>query len=239
MRKKKVYGLIFLSFVVFSVILMSVGLVSAQGILDRWKEGALENLDAKILILILVAAIILVILVVIGLNTGLSLLISIPLAFILTAFVTPDAIIGVFKTYEPLPLIIATFIPLLVFFGLTYVAVMKGSRTAMTLQVFAWWAFFFYIIMRILISFAIGWGWVTEWEAVNVPKWGTEQATWFWGATFVQGVIAGIMSIWNGYFMNWAVTLTAGAKDIAALEHVRNIKRGMKVLEDVGNEASR
>ena len=132
MKKESIYGLVFLSFIVLSIVIVNVGMVSAQDFWENWKEGALDRIDAKILLFIMTAIIILVILNTLGVRKiGISLLISLPLSFILTAFVTPDSILGIFRSYEAVPLVIATILPLLLFFALTYLSVVKASRALM------------------------------------------------------------------------------------------------------------
>jgi hypothetical protein len=183
MKKRVNNKALILSVFILAILAVNLVMVSAQStpsdIWENWKQGTLENFDAKILILILTAIILLVILISIGLKTGLSLLISIPLAFLLTAFVTPDSVLGIIRSYEAVPLVIVTIIPLLLFFALTYLSVSKGKRTLMTVQLIAWWIYFAYTIIKLGAFFLTAFEWVPPgWTFINVPVWGTEQASY-------------------------------------------------------------
>jgi hypothetical protein len=229
--------LMLLSFAFLFVVLVSVSLVSAQfEFFERWYQGSVGELDAKILLLILVAVIILSILISLKLNAALSAIISIVLAFVITAFVTPDAVIGIFKSYEPVSLTIATLIPLLIFFALTGLAAYKGSRTLITVQLITWGIFFLYIAGKSLIALIIALGWIEGWTAINVPDFGTAEASYYWISTIITLIVAGIMTFSNGWFMNFAVKHLMGVKSTATQTDLDRMKRGMKTLRGIGKE---
>jgi hypothetical protein len=226
---------------ILTILVINLVMVSAAPIdlWERWKQGTLENLDAKILVLVLVAIIILVLLVSIGLNAGLSLLISIPFSFLLTAFVTPASVLGIIRSYESLPLTIMTILPLLLFFALTYLSVAKGNRTLMTVQLLAWWIYFAYVVIKLAAFWFTVWGWVPSgWTFVNVPVWGTEEASYYAIAMLITAILSGLMAILNGFFMNWALARTMGVDSIAAKKTIADIKTGAKSLQELGKTFS-
>lgn len=253
MEKKKVYSLLFLTFVVFSFILINTCLVSAQGFWTRWKEGAVDNADAKILIFLLVAIVLIVLLSAIGLGTGLSILASIFLAFILTAFVTPESVLGIFKSYDAVPLTIATILPLLIFFGLTYISVAKTDRTLMTLQIVAWLVFFLYLIFKLVLYFvfvmgfwkdvpiisSLVWSTAAGETGFSFPEYGTAQGSYFLWALIIQAIIAGLMSFKNGFFMNWAIKMTAGVSKNKANMTAQDLDTAVDFLKKVKTTATR
>ena len=239
-----------LSLFVFGLMLSTIVMVSAldpDDFFKRWMEGALENSDAKILIFLLTAVVILVILMTLGLSTNRSLLISIPLGFLLTAFVTPESIIGIFKSYDSVPLTIATLLPLLLFFGLTYLSVSRTSRTLMTLQFVAWLVLLGYIVVKLIlygiISYALFDNWRTFQNVVQemgyqFPTPGTAEASFFGIAMFFQLIIALLMTVKNGFFMNWALKMTAGIDETKAGKKANDIKTAVDFLENIKKTAT-
>ena len=251
MKKNKIYGVLFLTFIVFSLF-SSISFVSAESFWDRWKKGAMDNADAKILIFILVAVVLIVLLSAIGLNVGLSILASILVAFILTAFVTPESVLGIFKSYDAVPLTIATILPLLIFFGLTYISVDKSDRTLMTLQIVAWLVFFLYLVFKLALYLVFVWGFWKEVPIISAligsaatgkagfsfPVYGTAEASYFMWALGIQILIAGLMFFKNGFFMNWAIKMTAGVSKSKAEMTASDLDTAVKFLKKVKSTAT-
>jgi len=178
-----------------------------------------------------------------GLGTGKSLLISIPIAVILTAFVTPESVIGIFKSYDTTSLTIATILPLLIFFALTYVSVVKESRTLMTIQIISWGIFFFYNAVKFVFGGGLQFLGIYsggKWNMfTDLPLWGTTEGDWFWGATFIQGIIAALMFFKNGLFMNWAIKMTAGIDKGKADLTARDVETAVNFLKNVEKTATK
>lgn len=245
--KKEIFNRKILLLSLFLIVLIAVNfiLISAQeegeSFFQRWMNSTFTNVDAKVILFIMVVIVIFVILSAMGLSTGLSLLISIPFGFVLVAYVTPSAIIGIFRSFETLPLAIGTLLPVTILFGLTYLSVSKGSRTMMGMQLIFWGVYFFYNAMKLIVAWAV---WAealpTNFAAittyVNVPTGGSTEAFWFWLALIVVTVISGIMTFMNGKFLNMALRLTMGVDQAATKKNINTMKDAMKGLKELGKE---
>lgn len=233
----------FIALSIFLILIVSVILVSAQsedGFFARWREQNLNQLDAKLMIWFMVSIIVLAILMALGMNLGLSLLIAVPAGFILTAYVTPDSIIGIFRTYNTLPLALATLLPLGILFSLTYLSVSKASRSFMTFQWVAWAIYFFFNAFKLVVAWLIYIempiaDFVTE-SILSLPPQGTEQYVWFFIGLWATTIISGLMTFMNGHFMNWAMKMTIGLKKNATMADLARMKAGMKTLREIGKE---
>jgi len=245
MKKERNKKVLILSLVLLSLIMINLVLVAAQttstepSLWERWKAGALKNTDAKILILLMTMVIIYALLTMMDIGGGVAILISAPFAFVLTAFVTPESVLGIIRSYNTLPLAIATILPLIVLFLVTYVSVMKGSRSLMTLQLLGW-AVYFLFNAFIFLAY---WGWL-DWIAdpamiasmVSLPVAGGAEEGYFWFALLIRTVIAGIMTFSNGFFMNSAMRWTLGIDKAVWKSKMKELGSGMDTLLELGKK---
>jgi len=238
---KKILALTIVGLFMFSLF---AGVVSAQGFWERWRTGIMDDLDAKIILFILVAVIMIAILNVIGLNIWFSILFGAIISFLLSWVVSPAALLGIFSGYEPVTLTIATFIPLLIFFALTYISVARGKRTLMAIQVFAWLIFFIYSFARLILLGIYYVGFVEVLRAIPgaslflnltlLP----EAVTLNWAilSAVITTIIAGMMTFKNGWVLNKLMAMTLGVKDITAEQEIKKIKTGFQLAREVGEE---
>ena len=238
--------LIFLSLVLLSLIIVSFALVAAldtptdssePSFFQRWVTSSFKNMDAKLLLWLMMFIVLLVLLQALGLGMGSALLISIPFSFILTAYVTPESIIGIFRSYQTLPLAFATFLPLAILFGLTYLSVIKGSRTLMTTQWLLWLIYGLFNAIKLILAFWVyNEGVYSDYfrQVVNLPAdFSAPESFWFWMAVIVATGVAGIMVFMGGRFMNWAVLRTTGMEDAAARKRFKEASNALKNLSDI------
>jgi hypothetical protein len=232
---------LFFSLFVLSLIAINLVLVYAAdtntgdpSFYERWIAGNFKDSQAKLLLWLMIFVVLLVLLMGLELHMGPALLISIPASFILVAYVTPASIIGVFKSYETLPLVLATFLPLAVLFAFTYLSIVKASRTLMTTQWLLWMIYFGFVVIKIALSL-----WVyndnaySEYftQVITLPP--EAESFWYWTSTVTGGIVAGIMTFGSGAFMNWAVLKTAGMEDAAAAKKFRQAKSAIKHLASI------
>lgn len=235
-----------LSLVLLSLIIINFVSVAAQeaaasdSFFDRWVAGNIKDSQAKLLLWLMLFVILLLLLQALGVGFSGSLLISIPASFILVTFVTPASIIGVFKSAQTLPLVLATFLPLSILFAFTYLSVVKASRTLMTTQWFLWLIFLVYSVLRIFFSAWVYWEWgYMEYmsQVITLPT--EAESFWYWASIFAQTIIAAIMVIGSGSFMNWALMKTAGIEDAAAARKFRQAKNALKHLADIEKDMAK
>lgn len=257
--KKEVLNkkILLLSLFVLSVFIINIILISAQSeepsLIQRWMDSALNQSDAKWLIFIMTAVVIYVLLVIADMSGGLALLISVPAGFVLTAFVTPDSVLGIIRSYNTLPLTIATILPLGVLFLATYLALIKGNRSLMT---FAWlfWIVYFVYNLAIWLVYLNNTGYLPwgRWahldgnvlaQMVNYPEIGTSEGAasaaevgYFWTALMIRIIISGIMSFWYGGLMNYAMYKTLGLKKAVFQEKLNEMDAGVDTLLKLGKK---
>jgi hypothetical protein len=210
----------------------------------RWLHSSLDKLDAKLIMGLMMFIVLLILFQSMGLGFGTSLLLSIPASFILVAYVTPDSILGIFRTYQTLPLVFATFLPLAILFSLTYLSVIKGSRTLITTQWLLWLIYLVFSCVKALVAYlayldAIPKAYNAIITYMNFPQAGTEQLLWFYLALAIDVIVAGIMVIGSGKFMNWAVLKTAGMTDAASAAKFYQAKNALKHLSDLEKDLSK
>jgi len=257
MKKEMNKKLLIFSSVLLCLVFLELILISAQDpsptptptapyepsqntFMGRWLTSNLSHFDAKMILWLLMFILLLVILQSLGIGTVLSLVISIPVSFILVAYVTPDSIIGIFRSYDTIPLAFATFLPLAILFAITYLSVIKGSRSLMTTQWLLW------LIYGILNGIKIILG-VFLWFIEDKASWSTwttnirdiisfpvnlsfSEAFWFWIAIIIGTAVSAVMVTMGGKFMNWAAIKTAGLEDVAAAKKFRQAKFAIKNL---------
>ena len=111
-KKVLILSLVLLSLIAISVVMVAsadeTSSSSEPSFFQRWMTSTFSDLDAKLILWLMMFVVLLVLLQSMGLSTGSSLLISLPFSFVLVAYVTPDTIIGNFRTYSTLPLAIST-----------------------------------------------------------------------------------------------------------------------------------
>jgi len=220
---------------------ISIALISAQSgdpsFFRRWADASLNGLDAKLLLLLMISIIFIIILMSLGMNMGYSILLGIPAAFILTAFATPDSIVGIFRTYNTLPLTIATLLPLSVLFALTYLAASKGQRSLIAFQFLAWWIYFAFNLIKLILAWMLyvefGVASFINESILALPPSGTEQFVWFWIALLTTTVVAFIMSFMNGKFMNLAIEKLAGIDSAKTTAQITAFNNKMKLIKGI------
>ncbi len=243
-KKVLVLGLVLLGLILINFVMMvaaedTTDTSSGDTFFDRWVAGNLKDFQAKLLLLLMIFVILLVLLQSLGLGISSSMLISIPASFILVTFVTPDSIIGVFKSYQTLPLVLATFLPLAILFGFTYLSVVKASRTLMTTQWLLWLIYLGYNVLKIFFSAWVFWEWgYMEYMSQIITLPSQTESFWYWASTFTSTIVAGIMVIGSGSFMNWALMKTAGLEDAAAARKFRQAKNAIKHLSEIEKDLS-
>ena len=240
-KKLLVLSLILLSLMVINIIAIAAedysSTSSEPSFFQRWVTSSFKNVDAKLLLWLMMFVVLLVLLQALGLGMGSALLISIPFSFILVAYVTPESIIGVFRSYQTLPLAFATFLPLAILFGLTYLSVIKGSRTLMTTQWLLWLIYGIFNLMKIILAYWVyNNGVYSDYfrQVVNLPAdFSAPESFWFWMATIVAVGVAWAMVVMGGKFMNWAVLRTTGMEDAAAKKRFTEASDALKNLSDI------
>lgn len=179
-KRKNVIGLLFLSFIIFSLIFTSV-LVIAQNTSGEglkviagsfsnffsktgWTAGNMEPNVAKIFFFIMVALVVYLIIGSLFPNQQVIMLIlSAVISFLATAYIAPDEVYSILISYTALGLTITTLVPLAILMGLTYRATSatKGQVQLIMLQWLAWVLFAVYSLYR----FIYDWGWGKEGSA--------------------------------------------------------------------------
>jgi hypothetical protein len=247
--------------VVLLVVFLSQTLIlaAAEGdpnntLMQRWYDSALDRTDAKWLIFLMTAVILYVLLTMAEITGGggIALLISIPAAFILTAYVTPDSVLGIIRSYNTLPLTIATILPLAVLFLATYVAVRKGSKSMMTFAWLFWLVYFFYNIM-IWGVYLYNQYWHLQWpfdpealaQMVNFPELAYNDSNvlingavvgYFWTALLVRIIISGLMTFFPDWIMNLAMRKSLGLDRAIFQSKLNKMKEGTETLIELGKK---
>jgi len=239
-KKVLLLSLVLLSFIIISLVLVYAADSGSSttdpngSFFDRWVSGTFKDYQAKMLLWLMMFAVLLVLLNSLGISMPFCFLISIPASFILVAYVTPDSIIGVFKSYQTLPLVLATFLPLAILFAFTYLSVVKASRTLMTTQWLLWLIYGSFIVMKIIISW---WVWNGNvWyeylsQVVTLPT--PAESFWYWSSMGTSAVVATIMVFASGHFMNWAILKTAGLEDAAAKKRFKEASNALTSLAEI------
>ncbi len=238
-KKVFILSLVLLSLIAVNFVLVTAAENSDPTLWQRWKEGLLDKTDAKILILIMTIVIIYSLVVMMDVSGGMALFISVPAGFVLTAFVTPESVLGIIRSYNTLPLAIATILPLIVLFLVTYVSVVKGSRSLMTLQLLGWGTYFLYNAFILVVY----WGWLDNLvdpillrQMVSMPTAGGAEEGYFWMALIIRTIIAGLMTFLNGTFMNFAMRWTLGIDKAVWKEKMSQLDRGLDTMLNVGKK---
>lgn len=251
--KKETRNILLLS--LFSILLISfvAGVVSAapndpfsnsiSAFFGHWADGTgLMNYEAKIMLALLIFTVFIIIASSLNLKWVYSLPLAIVLTFMTTAYITPDAITGIFQSYAPTAMTIATIIPLAAFFALTYIAAEKAKRMLLGIQWFAWLVFFIYAASKPVLGLFFNWfgnNWFgITWQIADIPTWGTTQAAYFWLATSIQILISLIMLIGNRWFVRKVGNVAADARDEAANRRLQDYRRGTDTAVNQGRIAA-
>ncbi len=118
-----------------------------------WTQGKLEANIAKIFFfVILIFVIYLLISSLFPRATVITSIISILVAFLATAYITPDEIYSVLISYTALGLTLSTLLPLAIMMGLTYRAIVaiEGKAALLILQFIGWILFAAYSVYRVI-----------------------------------------------------------------------------------------
>ena len=252
MKKEMNKKLLIFSSVLLCLVFLELILISAQTtpyepsketFFGRWFNGAFTHFDAKMILWLMMFILLLVILQSLGVGMGISILLSIPFSFILVAYVTPDAIIGVFRSYEALPLAFATFLPLGIFLAITYLSVIKASRALMTTQWLLWLIYGIFNTIKIFFGLWIYWDmwWIPEVrQIINYPAdFSSPEAFWFWVALVIAAGVAWTMVFAGGTFMNFAVKKTVGMENVAAQKRLQEATDAVKNMSKLERDLSK
>ena len=248
-KKVLVLGLVLLSLIALNLILIYAADAATPSnptdwtndtFFGRWMNSAFKGSDAKFLLWLMLFVVLLIVLISLGLNMGFSMLISIPASFILIAYVTPDSIIGIFRSYETLPLVFATFLPLAILFAFTYLSVVKASRTLMTTQWLLWLIYLSFGIIKIILSLWVyNEGSYYQYLSIAITLPPEAESFWYWASTGTSVIVAGIMVIGSGAFMNWAVRKTIGLENSAATAKFKEATNALKSLAEIEKDLSK
>jgi hypothetical protein len=224
---------------------------------DRWTSGLIEDRDAKILVWFLTTIILFLILYSVLDGAGLAFFVSIPAGFILSAFVTPASVIGIIKSYDTLPVVFLTFLPLGILFMITYTTVIKGKRTLMTASWLLWTIYFIYISMKIIAFVGLQdisqLGWVAWFLSLipkvlsyafptyalqtfvqTIPTEGTQEFVWYWASLIISFLVSFFMAFFPGWFMNFAMRRTLGIEKAVWKKKMSHVAMGIDTLENIG-----
>lgn len=239
MSMKKVFGnkasLLLLSVLVVSLMIVSqIQFVVAQPVdpaftLDsfyqNWLSGeGFNDLQAKIFLFVIIAILLIVLMTSMGMNAGFSALIGVPVAILFSAYIAPQTLLAIFQTYRPFPLAIATLLPIFALIGLSSLAALKGKRSLIVLQLFAW---FTYLIF--LVGYVIN----TWFNPLTVSGSALTNLRISLGVSII---ICGLMAFGNGTFMNFAVRRFYGINKAAATTAINQMKTGAKAMRELGKE---
>jgi len=175
-RGKRIFGLLLISILFASILISSIGVVSAEAstitesftsIFDKeaWSStGDFSVSIAKILFFILIG--IFIYIVIGGIFEGhgfLMFIFSFILAFLATAYIAPTEIYSLINSYTALGLTLTTLFPLLVLLAFTVKAAKNtsGGRVGLILfQQLMWILYFLYTILRMWQHWGEGSGWM-------------------------------------------------------------------------------
>jgi hypothetical protein len=257
-KKVLVLSLVLLSLLVINLVLLKAaepvptGVPSSEGdtssgFFDRWVSGAFHDRDAKIIVWFITTIVLFLIMYAAMDQIAVPFFISIPGGFLLSAFVTPASVIGIIRSYDTLPLVFLTFLPLGVLFMVTYISVVKGNRTLMTTQWLLWCIYFVYIFVKLFCFLYLfyGGGWL-DWLNIpdyvfqtfltNLPEAGTQAYVWFWFTILISTLISAAMAFLNGVFMNFAMVRSIGIDKSKARESLSNLQTGGNALIEFGKQ---
>lgn len=208
-----------------------------------WKDGNISEGSAKVLVLILLATLLLTITTAARIPPYFGIPLSLVASFLLTAYVKGEALIGIFWSYDALPLTVATFLPLLALFGFTYVAMLRRSVVLMTMQWIVWIIYFFYSLSKpvlyfILSSYGYNIGGI-DWpsDVVAIPAYGTTQFLYFLIASGINIIIAIVMTFANGRILKRAYKHLKEMEEVTVEQNVADVQRGMEEQRRVGEQA--
>lgn len=241
-KKVILLSLILLSFVILNIILVAAQASSDLSFWGRWKANAFDGVDAKILLFIITAIISYIIFDSLGLKFIKSVLISLPLAFVLTAFVTPGAVLGVFKTYETLPLTIATALPMILLFALTYLASTKNKGPLVLGQYLAWCVYGLFCFAKALMVWVLylydwnvsGTSWKFIEKLITIPQDGVE-FYWFSIAIIISCLISALMVFGNKAIFKYATQRMTELEDVVVqnkMKKAANMIKNEAEMED-------
>ena len=238
-RGNKAFALIFCSLLIG---IFLIGVVSAQdgffeNFIEKWKSGqGFNDLEAKITLGLIITVIISIIMISLGANPGLSIILSVLISFLFTAYISPDALTGLFRSFDIVPMTIAIILPLALFFGFSAFAGLKGSRTLITAQLVLWGIAFFLYSGQLFIELTNGWfGW---WGGglLSTASLSAGQQQYWWLVVIAGAIISALMTFLNGFFMNFALKLFAGVKGDVAEANTGSIISSIKGLKKIGKE---
>ena len=197
---------------------------SVKDALKNWQVGKLDPGFAKILIFLIIFLVIFLLIENLfgDKNRWVTTPMAIIVAFLATAYLTPEEVLSLMTSYAALGLTITTLIPLALLFGLTYQATKIESELSLVwIQWLAWGLFLVYSIYK-LISAAIS----DQLYSIGV-------AIIVFGAT----VVSFIMVVFNRQILRLitkkfieAETLRAGRKIKESEEFIESTSAAMRSL---------
>lgn len=210
-------------------------LESIFSFLEATAEKA-ENLDAKAIMLLIIAAILLFLTTLVGIKPLYALPLSILASFLFTRYVSSEALIGIFKVHNPrslygfFSLTGITLVPLIIFLLLTLFAVYRKNTTLIIVQ------FLFWILSLLIVATNLALYYLQKYnipqleeikKIISIPPYG-ESGYWLLSSIVVL-FISFIMVIGNKSILLWIeskmremelLQAAQGMHDIQTLTHL-------------------
>ncbi len=248
-KKVLVLGLVLLSLIVVNMVLIAAQDTTTdttpnESFFRRWLNSTLTDIDAKMLLFIMVGVMMYILFFSLTGKHYYAAPLSIVITFVLTVYVTPASVLGVLKTYNTLPLLVTSLLPILILGSFSYLAASKNKKNLIIAQHTIWWIFFGYLILRLI---AIGITYANLDDNLNftetdpfyiaIHSFATmptpDQATSFWIAYITQFVITIIMCFKNGSMIGIISNSAEETDEAIANRNVKEIVAGAKELKTV------
>jgi hypothetical protein len=249
-KKVVILLLVLLSFTLVSLILVnaadaSISAYGTDSLFGRWLQGMLTDFDAKIIIFIMVFVVVYLLLVNLQLtNPFFSFIIAFGATFVLTVYVTPESVLGILRSYNTLPLIIATILPMMFLFGFSYLAVTKESKPLQGGQAMLWGIFFFWTLLKTLAAGLLYFNWLETYGInglfkylVNPPPIGSEQFAWFWFALLTTLVVSQQMFFYNGKWVGLAEKSRESVDELKAKQTEHDLEVARAYMQGIAQGA--
>lgn len=221
----------FLAFLILGLFAVSMfaGIVSAKfgdtglslpQFIKDWQLGNLDPGFAKLGMFVIICIFIILIIENMFPNGGnYNIAVSVIVAFLATAYITPQEVLSLMLSYTALGLTITTLIPLILLFGLTYQAAQPKSHMGLVmLQWFAWILYLIYTMYKVFSA------------------WGSQQTYSGMVAIIIFGsaIAAFLVTVFNRQILHMIAKRIMGAEGLKMQQKTTRMKRGAKLLETMG-----
>jgi len=235
-RGSKVFALM-----IFGLLLGSflVGVVSAgpfDDFKERWTLGkGLTAIEGKLFLVLVMTIIVTAALFGLGLPGVIAFVLGLLVSILFTSYVAPDAIIGIFTSYDILPLMISILLPIIFLFGFSAFAAWRGSRVLMGLQLVFWAVAFIIYAGMAVVQLPTFWGgdWF-GWSLISTKSLTANQLQYWWMKIAAGVVITFIMTFFNGWFLNFAAKHFLGIKGEISEANISTAIRGWNAFSSMG-----